>query len=630
MSKKLYFKKILSYFKLIKPHQFFLTASVSIGLLYFVTIPPLQSPDEFNHFYRAWQIADGQLISLKLDNRIGGYIPRDVEAFLSTFRFTSTNPDYNYNFSSLHRACDISLDERDKEFRDFPNTAYYSPVSYLPQAICIALLKNTRCSLGQIYYATRLMMLALWIIVIWHCCRRFPAYQWLIAVLTLLPTNLVIVNSFSADNVTNMLAFGLITVILKLAFTDTRITRGHIFFLVLLTCLLALAKMVYLGLILLFFIIPKSKLGNNRARFLNFFLIILPAIVLTLWWASVINRLYLPFDNYNSTFTFRSTVGHGSNYHKQLEFILSHPVHTLNMLFNSIFNRDQMYVTGYVVAYGAYLGYPCPNWVICCAYVLILCVLIGSGHKLQTNSTQKMALFFSFLVPIMLLIFSQYLFWEPVGSDYVKWLQGRYLIPLAPILFMLIGEFFSLKLFNEFALSAISVLLLNTYVLFSMYQLYYHKRHQFIYTYSSGFEKEKEIRLKDDSLKFENIGRLSRAEARNGVSSVMLSPDSQYGITANLGSFKQGDVIEIEIWLKGRHGAVAISGGGSGCKQVYAPANDFYFEDNKGWKKINYFFHFYESCPASQNQFHLSAFNLEGDTSYFDDLKIKCFRDLKP
>lgn len=66
---------MFSAFKNIKPHLFFIYAAIFFFIILNIVTPPLQAADEFNHFYRAYQIAEGQFLPNKIDNRLGGEIP---------------------------------------------------------------------------------------------------------------------------------------------------------------------------------------------------------------------------------------------------------------------------------------------------------------------------------------------------------------------------------------------------------------------------------------------------------------------------------------------------------------------------------------------------------------------------
>ena len=72
--------------KKVKPSSFFAFTATLFGLLFLFITPPFQGPDEINHFYKAYQIADGHFTSEIKDDRLGGHIPKSI--IKSTGAFT--------------------------------------------------------------------------------------------------------------------------------------------------------------------------------------------------------------------------------------------------------------------------------------------------------------------------------------------------------------------------------------------------------------------------------------------------------------------------------------------------------------------------------------------------------------
>jgi Predicted membrane protein (DUF2142) len=51
-----------------------------LGIAFAVLVPPFQSPDEFNHFYRVYQQSEGHFWG-EIDStktKLGGYIPQSL------------------------------------------------------------------------------------------------------------------------------------------------------------------------------------------------------------------------------------------------------------------------------------------------------------------------------------------------------------------------------------------------------------------------------------------------------------------------------------------------------------------------------------------------------------------------
>ena len=68
---------------------------------------------------------------------------------------------------------------------------------------------------------------------------------------------------------------------------------------------------------------------------------------------------------------------------------------------------------------------------------------VDSDGQIRFSGTHRLVLLASFALVMLLILFSQHLIWEPVGANRAVNVQGRYLIPIAPILFLFVSSFFS-------------------------------------------------------------------------------------------------------------------------------------------------------------------------------------------
>src|ERR1700739_1772911 len=136
---------MLTKFKNISPQLFFLYAAVFFFIVFNIVTPPLQAPDEFNHFYRAYQLAEGQFLPNKTDNRLGGEIPNCVNEFVFPYDNAATELRLTLTPKEILHGFTIKHSKEIERFKDFPNTSYYSLVSYLPQTIAIFITKQFNC-----------------------------------------------------------------------------------------------------------------------------------------------------------------------------------------------------------------------------------------------------------------------------------------------------------------------------------------------------------------------------------------------------------------------------------------------------------------------------------------------------
>ena len=76
--------------------------------------PPFQVPDEVNHFYRAYQIADGHWKAEQHTQRLGGQIPRSLIKVAEPFLDLRWQMNRKTSYETIKRQWSIPLNPDDK------------------------------------------------------------------------------------------------------------------------------------------------------------------------------------------------------------------------------------------------------------------------------------------------------------------------------------------------------------------------------------------------------------------------------------------------------------------------------------------------------------------------------------
>lgn len=461
------------YFQKFRPERFFLLVAGIFGILFLFLVPPFQVPDEPNHFYRAWQISEGGYISVKQDKRVGGYLPASLENVVQPFFHLIWAKDMkakDINISSLFK---ISLNDKEKKFYDFNNTAMYSPICYLPAAFALSILKIFDTPPLYAFYGARLATLFFWIVMIYYAIKIIPIYKWLFSFLALLPMSLFINMSISADVVTNAVCFLFIAFVLNCAYDDRPFSKKRLLLLLLLVFLLVSVKSIYAPLILLVFIIPKHKFKSKKDHFLKLALLLFSALIFSGTWSVLLNPLYVSYEDYNPDFRNGAALVNGANMPKQVDYVLHHGFYIVDVLTHSFKGSFDMYFTGYIGTFG-WLDLQLPWWFINGAYLLILFIALSEKDLLiRITWWQKCMMTSAFLIIWLLVFLSQHLIWDLVGGDLIQNIQGRYLIPFTPLLFFL---FYNTRIPAQkitAPLAIVSVILSVCYSLHILYSRYY-------------------------------------------------------------------------------------------------------------------------------------------------------------
>ena len=79
--------------KRIRPEWYYLSVAIPFGIVFMLLTPPVQVPDEDAHFLRSFQLSEGRIISVKIGNRTGDYLPSGLTAFMDHFHGLRFHPE---------------------------------------------------------------------------------------------------------------------------------------------------------------------------------------------------------------------------------------------------------------------------------------------------------------------------------------------------------------------------------------------------------------------------------------------------------------------------------------------------------------------------------------------------------
>ncbi len=416
------------------PEKAFVSIGLFFGILFLLVIPPFQVPDEPNHFFRAYQISEGKFVAEKRDNIVGGLIPQSLIDSLGIWDGIKFHPQSKTTTKQVLETFKISLQKDEKLFVGFPNTALYSPIPYLPQAIGIALGKAFYLSPIILMYLGRLTNLLISVYITFIGIKILPAFKWVFFLLALTPMATFQRSSLSADSFINGVAILLIAIITKYAFdrSKEKIVRNDIFILCLLSILLSLSKQVYFLIPFLCFLIPKYKFATQKKYWVTCLFLSLTSAIAWIFWSFVIKEIYVPLrpDAVVST-------------SEQARFVLSHPGKFAVIALNDFSLNLDRHLKQFIGVLG-WLDTDLPSsLLISYSHLLVAIALIDSRPNVIIRFKDKSKIIAVLFASIFLIYFLTYLAWTPVGKEAVEGIQGRYFIPIAPLLFLL---FYNTKL----------------------------------------------------------------------------------------------------------------------------------------------------------------------------------------
>jgi uncharacterized membrane protein len=401
-----------------RPERIFFALSASFGMAMALLTPPFHAPDESVHFYRAYSVAQGALLAERERALTGDELPVSViVAANRVTRHLARSPDATFPRRMLAEELERPLDPLVRRFEHFPASATYTPIPYLPAAAAIAFAAGADGSPVEILYAARASNVLVVTLLLAAAIAISPRFKWQLAFAALLPMAVFLRASVSADGLTTALVFLVFSSSVRFTFgARDRIARWTFFTALF---LLPLTKAFY-SIVALLALLPAD--AGRRARLLfagGAALALAAGLILT---APFAQRVMESRDAVR-----------GVDARAQIARALQEPLRTASVIAADPIIHAPRY-TAHVIGRLGVLDAPLPVPLLALyALGFVTMLLFSDGRPAPSQRVLATAIFLAGLFGI---IFSLYAAWTPVGASRVEGVQGRYFIPLLPLLFL--------------------------------------------------------------------------------------------------------------------------------------------------------------------------------------------------
>jgi len=399
-------------------HWIFLLFASLLIIFLAVWTPPFQSADETAHFYRAYQVAQGEF----LRGGGGGYADSAIGQLYACVAALPFKNKARFTAADRAKAEEVQWTGHLIDYQ-FPNTTVYAPTGYLPQALGVAFGKVTGMGVMRTLELARLLngTFAILVCALALCwCRRGKVVMF---VVLLMPMTLSLFASCNQDTTLialTCLAFAIVSRQIA-AGAPLSLTQATVLALSLLIVCLGRPPYVPLLLVLLIpHLLPpwRSKPSWLPGPFLAASLVAATVV----WWrvASASTRGLVP-----------PSAAYGAVDAKLQLLNLFHHPGTVAVLAGYVFRHAAVYFAGMVGVMG-WLDTPMPpSYYLAMVLVLLTACLaeLALGGKVKRSATALLLV--SPLAALAAVFLIEYLTWTWVGAPAIYGVQGRYGIPLA-------------------------------------------------------------------------------------------------------------------------------------------------------------------------------------------------------
>jgi uncharacterized membrane protein len=429
--------------KLSAPEIFLIATLLVFGLLVCFMLPMGGGFDEETHLARIWEMS--ALVFLPNEG-LGREMPlptifREI-SYRRDVLVRAVEPDFLSEFART------PIDGLDFTYGRIETRSVYSPPLLLPQAFVMRYLGRYPMERGidipalVSLYAIRLVGLFSYILLAWLAVRWIPFGKWTLAILAVTPTALLQAATIGADAISNGIGLLFIGGSLALCRREAMGWRewGQ---LVSLYMLLFFAKVNLAPLALLPFLLISPSQFQKRSQYL----LLYPAVAIlflieTVWWSVIALPAYVAAPD-------------AANAVEQLRHILANPMSFTQVVLGDFFLvHGAEYFLEWVAIYAfGYWPVPGATYIFFVLGLVLALFLVDDWPSIRRG--ERVSLFIVFLLACVMTVTSLYLSFSPVGSEIIRGVQGRYFIPIAPLLFLSIG---GLTLARKWQVTALPVM----------------------------------------------------------------------------------------------------------------------------------------------------------------------------
>lgn len=391
-----------------------------LGMLFCFATAPLQAPDEFTHFLRAYAIAQGDF---SFD--AGHEFPDDVAHLIQLFPAEFNNTVQQTGGGNALSRIAVYQSVYASPYTGEPvKTAMQSILPYLPSALGIAAARLPGANALVCMYVGRLCNIAVYALCVYFAVKWAARWRAALLVTVLLPLTLFMAASLSYDAAFlwgMALFFG---VVLK-----NNIGGRDIAVLLAAFALMISIKPIYLPLALLAFTIPKEQLRVRVKR--------LPLMLLLIACGVALWLLVLQYAEWMRVGIEAQATLEGVNVRGQILYVLKNPLRYLMVILVDGY-MNLFYLPGF--GQFGWLDVEAPLTGLLTPVLLVLAGALGadSARRLPRRNTLLSAGVLALTYAVIVTGF--YCTWSSLGSTSILGVQTRYLIPLVPCLVLLISR----------------------------------------------------------------------------------------------------------------------------------------------------------------------------------------------
>lgn len=418
-------------------------------------IPPLQSPDETNHFSRSYSISQYDFKKTPYKNtKKKIYSSKNI----SCLYYSKQKKDgFSDNVSRKNKMVDCFKGQKNTFNKTFYKINYSRFFTYFAPAIGIKIADIFTNSPMIIFYAGRLLNCVLSFFIILYALKKVKKHSSLILLIAMIPMFIYQMISYSYDSILNALCILVGALLINFVLDNKKIEKRDLILYSICTIIIFSIKVPYVLIPSLIVLVDGKKFSSKKYKK---WLILLLIIISMLAFYKVVN--YIP--NIGKQDTTQLKVENINNSSDNLNQIINHPRYLLRVVKNTIELRGKWYFVTMIGSLG-WLRYLFDGNIVIIYLLLLLSYILSHNSNILDNKKRLLGILMQLLL-IGGIFLSIFITWTPFGYNYVEGVQGRYFLPiLLPLILLLLPKKKIIDINDSFYMKAINIIQLYSIVM---------------------------------------------------------------------------------------------------------------------------------------------------------------------
>jgi uncharacterized membrane protein len=360
-------------------------------------------------------------------DQVGGVLPLSLFTIASRYQGIEFSEGARLSNSTIKESMDAPLDESRTTFYNAPYGT--SPVPYIPFVLGIWISKFFNSNPVYLLWGARIAGLISFLGIVFFAIKIIPIHKYAMFAVALSPMTLYQAASVSYDGLSIALSFLMLALVLRFAYTGTVISNKALAVFLVVAVFHRYMKDGYFLLPFLMFLVPAKKIGSIT-RVAAIFLTLCAVYFLPRYtWGEYVSSL-----NLHGGAIFMNDFLYDMG--KQITFYAQRPLQFVEYLSLNIMDQGSEWIVGALGRFGySYTPLSVPVVFIHGLSLIALSVLDSSPlHPISLR--QKFIVSCVAFGTIGIIVVGVFLN-SPVGARRIFGLQGRYFIPILPLLLLL-------------------------------------------------------------------------------------------------------------------------------------------------------------------------------------------------